>query len=306
MQCPRCGVENDGSHVACWNCFAPLESSGAVKPQKPPAPKAKAKISKPTDSVPTQPIDNTSFEPVSPQVVQDEASFISTDEPADFTKPDVPKADEEIPARPALDKDEPPSRQGYAIPGLAESSSEARAPREIREPSARPDKKFPAIIPIIFVVVAAAWWFLLANPSPVPAAKQYVAAIQSVATGNLEPMRAIVSATSQTQLRALQGSFGAMKRYGVSGVRMEPQEVVSKSVNGDTAEIVVTVKYTVPNQPMGMNMPMGVALVREGSILKRVWKVDLAATGRLQMKAFQEMRNKVHQVPGGMPSAPGR
>ena len=43
MHCPRCGVQNDDTHAACWNCFAQLSASVGVKIDK----KAEAKAPKP-------------------------------------------------------------------------------------------------------------------------------------------------------------------------------------------------------------------------------------------------------------------
>ncbi|MGB9586840.1 MAG: hypothetical protein ACPL7O_01535, partial [Armatimonadota bacterium] len=32
MHCPRCGMDNDDSRVACWNCFAQLKAPQGGKP----------------------------------------------------------------------------------------------------------------------------------------------------------------------------------------------------------------------------------------------------------------------------------
>lgn len=34
MHCPRCGMDNDDSRVACWNCFAQLKPPASGKPLK--------------------------------------------------------------------------------------------------------------------------------------------------------------------------------------------------------------------------------------------------------------------------------
>lgn len=34
MHCPRCGMDNDDSRVACWNCFAQLKPPAGGKPLK--------------------------------------------------------------------------------------------------------------------------------------------------------------------------------------------------------------------------------------------------------------------------------
>ncbi|MCL6630177.1 MAG: hypothetical protein K6U00_11310, partial [Armatimonadetes bacterium] len=34
MHCPRCGMDNEDSRVACWNCFAQLKPPASGKPLK--------------------------------------------------------------------------------------------------------------------------------------------------------------------------------------------------------------------------------------------------------------------------------
>ena len=300
MQCPKCGAENQGSRASCWNCFAQLGSSGDI-PAKPSPKKVKP-------VAPPEPEPNPVAAPEEPALIID---FGQTSAPAEMGEPDSPEP-----------------QPNYIVPGLAETTDDApEAPRASRETNRKSSggKKFPVIIPVIIVLAAlvAAWWFLLANPSPEPVAKQYISAMQAVMSGDTQPLQSIVSASSQSRVASMNSMSGMMKGLGASGVKLDIQKVDSCTVTGDKAEVMLSVKTTLVNMPqMGIDLPMSVALVREGSPVRRKWKVDLDATNQLQAKSMQGMIKGIFpkgmpsmpggmppgmpQMPGGMPPAPGR
>ena len=136
------------------------------------------------------------------------------------------------------------------------------------------------VVLISLISLIATWWFVLFNPSPVPAAKTYMTTrLQEVARG-----------------LAVSPMAGKMK--------LEIGDVKDTRVKGDTAEVSIDMKITY----MGENGtgPTRVALKKQGSILKKGWQVDVIQSNQLQtgdmfgiiMKMIPGMIKKGIKLPG--------
>lgn len=145
-----------------------------------------------------------------------------------------------------------------------------QAPRPTYRPASSSSSGAGKVVPVIAVVVilglVAAWWFFLFNPSPVSAAKTYV----------------------DSKLEAQGGKDKADIVYD------------GFTVNGSTADVNITVKVKSGALPAGITIPdmkQTIILAREGSFIRREWKVDEQATAK---KAMESIRENVGRVLGGM------
>jgi hypothetical protein len=68
-------------------------------------------------------------------------------------------------------------------------------------------------------------------------------------------------------------------------------KVNSVSVSGDNAQVSLDVAWSFSD--MQLSMPMRIALVRQGSALRRQWKVDLPATNKLTAEEARNMMQKM-------------
>jgi hypothetical protein len=174
--------------------------------------------------------------------------------------------------------------------------------RPVEEPAQPPPARgrsilMPAIIVIVIALVAV-WWFVLANPSPAPAAKEFVASVDALMAGDTTRLSAVTSAGSQKDVGRMGKVFEPFRTRRLK-VGFTAGEVISSDVSGSTALLQVEVRMGVPKTTAQVTVPLHVALVKEGSVLKREWKVDLSATGRYWA---QEMPKGIR--PSDQPGAP--
>ena len=158
------------------------------------------------------------------------------------------------------------------------------------------------IIGVLVIGLLAAWWFILWNPSPVPVAKEYIGAMNAAMAGDSQNLASICTAESQASIDSAVRALGQMKMSGFA-VQMTAGEIESVAVTGNTAQVRLNVNTSVSNMQMQVSKPMPIALVREGSAIRRQWKVDMAATSRLAAEDAKAMLQKV--FPGGIPNMPG-
>jgi hypothetical protein len=135
-------------------------------------------------------------------------------------------------------------------------------------------KKSPVILVIAGVVLIGlivVWWFVLFNPSPVPAAKAYMT----------------------TRLQEVARTLAVMPMPGgmPGGMKLEMGDVKDTRIKGDTAEVSIDMKITY----MGKNGtgPTRVALKKQGSILKKEWQVDVTQTNDLQTADMGVILSKI-------------
>ncbi|MHB0999481.1 MAG: hypothetical protein ACYC27_09565 [Armatimonadota bacterium] len=162
----------------------------------------------------------------------------------------------------------------------ADGSDMSERPREVprvnRSEPSRGGKGFPAVIPIVVVLVAliAAWWFLLANPKPEAAAKRFVEAMNSMVSGDTKPLKSIASADSKNIIGELPDM--ASQPPGGQGLKITVGDIKSCTVTGNKADVNIETGISIGGKEFPFKVPMNVSLVKEGSFICPKWKVDLA------------------------------
>lgn len=339
--CPRCGAENQDTRAACWNCFGQLRPPATTAPRRivlkeqepaePAAvePTAAAEAGTPNDvqaaGAPIPELAETEGEaeraPIDLDGPTEAVPVAERDEPMVERQPIAGL--EETPSDPgagaevvAPEGEEPaplvetPPIAGTAAPSYPESPAPRReVPSEtLRERPARP-KALLIGVPLVVLVLAAlaAWWFLLANPSPAPAAEDYVTAMAAAMSGDVTKLEAVCTADSKGEIDSLSRMMGMMPKAPGFAFEMSAEKVEGISVNGPRAEVNLSVSTAFGDTGTKMTQPVRVALVREGPIFRRHWKVDLPATNRLAQEDAQRMMQKMFPkgVPGQTPSGPG-
>ncbi len=327
--CPRCGAENDEARAACWSCFGQLKL-----PIRTPATRVVVKDQKPSEAVaePEAPSGPGASNDVSavgtpiPELAEnetgDERAPIDLDEPAQAvsaagSEETAPAPGAELEAAEA--EVQPPEHQETApAPEVMPTGSVAVPPGEPapraempleRRRSARPARRrrFLIFIPLVILVLAglAAWWFLLANPSPSPVATRYVPALAAAMSGDTTELQAICTPGSRAEIASMRKMMSTMPTPPGFALKMTAGEIDSVSVTGGRAEVGLTASISFGDPQMQVSSPVRVALVREGSMLRRKWKIDLAATNRLTQEEARRMFERLSpKGTPGVPSAP--
>jgi len=159
MYCPRCGVENDDSRAACWNCFAQLRPSADADARKPQPKPSKAERKKGKQEPIVEPV-------AAPAPAAAEAAPIAEEAPSvPFEMP--PTLETEEPAAPVVETPPTPAEEtetafvgGIPLGGATEpveSEPAAESARvtgpplmkpETEELIPRPDAQTRAAIPL--------------------------------------------------------------------------------------------------------------------------------------------------------------
>lgn len=321
--CPRCGAENDEARAACWNCFGQLKlpirtaakrvvlkdqkpAEAATEPEAPAGPEASNDVSAVGTPIPEL-AENETEDERAPIDLDELAQAVSVAGPEE-TAP-VPGAEAEVRApehrETAPAPEVMPTGGVTAPPGAPAAQPEAALERRRSERPARA-RRFPVFIPLVILVLGAlaAWWFLLANPSPSPVAKRYVPALAAAMSGDTTELQAICTPGSRAYIASMRKMMSTVPTPPGFALKMTAGEINSVSVTGGRAEVGLTANTSFGDTQMQVSSPLRVALIREGSMLRRKWKVDLAATNRL---AQEDARRMFQQLsPEGMPGkAPG-
>ena len=145
-----------------------------------------------------------------------------------------------------------------------------RAPARVASSGGR---RFPIAIPLVVVVavLVAAWWFILANPSPVPAAKRSMEALAStLSTGDVKPFKEVVSSGSQQSADQLGAIAGMLKS---ANLKLTVGEVKGTTIQGSQATVKLDITISAMGRTQTVTAPL--RMVKEGSIIRRQWKLDL-------------------------------
>ena len=243
--------------------------------------------------------------------IEPQAPAVAEEEPVAAAKDEVAiKPEDALPADDWLDlpefnpdaiEDEPPA----PVPVVEQASKKKKIkasanvkPAKEKAPGRKPNLLLPIIIIVLILAALAAWWFMFAYPSPEPVAKDFITAMNLTASGDSSKLKTICTASSQADIGSGAQALGKMKPQGLA-MQMSAGKVDGVTVNGDQAEVKLNLSISFGTTQMQFNMPMRVALLREGPIFHRQWKVDLPATNRLGAEDAKQMVQKM--FPGGMP-----
>ena len=167
--------------------------------------------------------------------------------------PDLPVFDiESIEESPEVEEEEPPTRH-------------------------RPRSPLPGLAVTLILLLLSAWRFMNSYPPPGAVASNFVNAVDSMMAGDTTALSRVVSADSQQGVGQITEVFQPFQKKRL-GIRITPQEVVEREIIGNSANVVVLTNFGIPDAVQAQGR-LTVALVKEGSAIRKQWKVDLTKTG---------------------------
>ena len=183
-----------------------------------------------------------------------------------------PEAEEELP------KVEVPELPVFDIEKIEEPSEAQQPPADTHPARHRARSPLPGFAVTIILLLVATWGFINAYPPPGAVAKSFITATDSLMAGDAAKLSKVVSAESQKDIAQVGQFFAPFKKRRLQ-VQIVPKAVVSRKIVGNTANVVVLTDFGIPNAVQAQGK-LTVSLVKEGSIVRKLWKVDLKQTGR--------------------------
>lgn len=328
--CPRCGAQNPDARAACIVCLAQLRKPGAqqvvrdAKQSKQSEPEAQ--LSSTVSEARQETVVSSTVAEAEATMLEEQVETSSAPEQSVTTEPSEAelKAESDSPrfvldveettaerkqTKTAVSREEslpgsrptPGERPETRIPDDAsrKTFSVEEARRQARARLAKKQKRTSAAwvaLALVVVVGVAVWWFISGNPSPADSAKAFVHTINPLYNGDLEPLRTICTSESTRNIASADIALGSILPVQLPSVMLSPLRVDSVTVKGKTAEVKLTVRYAHLESNKVGEFPMHVALVKEGSFLRPIWKVDLTATQRLQQQERGTLENLAQQL----------
>jgi|GEM_PF-3179315 len=162
----------------------------------------------------------------------------------------------------------------------------------------------PVVIILVVLAVIVTWYFTWGSPSPADSAKAFVIAVNALYAGDMTPLKMICSANSSSSITSRDEVLRSLLPANLPVLGLSPGTVESVQVAGKTAEVKLKVRYALLETHSVGDITMRVALVKEGSFIKPRWKVDLAATERLQQQEKAALENLADQLKSSAPPNP--
>ena len=288
---PTPAVEKEPSEVA--------EPAFEVAPEIEPEPETVAKEE--TPEVPEPAFEVTPAPTAPPPTIEELAYDFDLESEAESVEP--VKASDEIKEETVSDEDGASMLYGTPnhVPGLAEPDAHTEQPKieapelpvldvesvEPQKPQPAPEEgrpirqrrrsALPGFMVTIILLLLSTWAFMNAYPAPGTVARDFVLATDSMMAGDTSMLSRVASADSQSDIAQMSKVFQPFKARRLQ-IRMSPQEVVDRKIDGNEANVVVLTNVGIPNTVQAQGR-LTVALVKEGSAFRKQWKVDLAKTG---------------------------
>ena len=159
-----------------------------------------------------------------------------------------------------------------------ESIEESPEVEEEKPPTRhRPRSPLPGLAVTLILLLLSAWRFMNSYPPPGAVASNFVKAVDSMMAGDTTALSRVVSADSQQDMGQIAEVFQPFQKKRLE-IRITPQEVVRREIIGNSANVVVLTNFGIPDAVQAQGR-LTVALVKEGSAIRKRWKVDLTKTG---------------------------